>query len=485
MARPNNRIDALRPSYFLTRSETSGRYHSKWLNMMYPRLSLARSLLRDDGVIFVSIDDHEVYNLRALMNELFGEENFITTVIWQKVYAPKNTAQHFSEDHDYIVAYARNADIWKPVLLARSEEANAHYRNPDNDPRGDWRADGMSGRNYYSKGQYEIVSPSGKTFLPPKGRYWLVDYDRFQELDRDNRIWWGTNGDNAPAFKRFLTEVKQGMVPQTLWLYSQVGHTQEAKKELLQLVPFENTDNVLDTVKPVRLIQRMIQIATAPTEDHIVLDFFAGSAPTAQAVLRQNLDDGGNRRFICVQLPEPLPVAESRLRTLADIGKTRIHSAITTYSGGGNGQLPLEDLSGQDLGVKVFKLTSSNFETWNADETPKDAAGLAEQLELYADHLVPGRSQLDVLFELLLKAGLPLTARIEEREAAERRVFAVADGLLLICLEDPISQEALRAMMALQPQQVLCLDHAFRENDQLKTNVALEMKSHGIEFHTV
>ena len=210
--------------------ETSGRYHSAWLSMMYPRLFLARQLLRDDGVIFVSIDDHEVHHLRMVMNEVFGEENFVATVLWQKVYSPKNSAMHFSEDHDYVVIYAREAEIWRPNLLPRSEEANARYENSDNDPRGPWKPSDLTARNYYGEGQYEVVGPKNQRFQPPRGRYWVVNETRFKELDADNRIWWGDNGDNMPAQKRFLSEVKQGIVPQTMWFYDDVGHTQEAKK---------------------------------------------------------------------------------------------------------------------------------------------------------------------------------------------------------------------------------------------------------------
>ncbi|HEV3440109.1 MAG TPA: site-specific DNA-methyltransferase, partial [Gemmata sp.] len=272
--------------------ETSGRYHSAWLSMMYPRLFLARQLLRDDGVIFVSIDDNEVHHLRLLMNEVFGEENFVATVLWQKVYSPKNSAKHFSEDHDYILVYARDAEPWRPTLLPRSEEANARYENTDNDPRGSWKSGDMTARNYYADGQYEVSSPGGKKFTPPRGRYWVVNHEKFKELDADNRIWWGEKGDNMPALKRFLTEVKQGMVPQTMWFYEDVGHTQEAKKELLEFVPYQDTDNVLDTVKPTRLLRRVLQLATLPDEEAIVLDFFAGSASMAHSVLVQNREDG-------------------------------------------------------------------------------------------------------------------------------------------------------------------------------------------------
>lgn len=296
---------------------------------MYPRLYLARNLLREDGVIFISIDDGELENLRRLCNEIFGEENFVATVIWQKVYAPKSSARHFSEDHDFIIVYARHAETWQPSLLARTDEQDAHYSNPDNDPRGDWRADGMSGRNYYSKGVYPITTPSGRLIPgPPTGRYWIYSEDKFKELDADRRIWWGVDGDNNPAVKRFRSEVMQGRVPQTLWSYDEVGHTQEAKKELLEFVTFEHTDNVLDTVKPTRLIRRMLQIATSPGTSDLVVDFFAGSGSTGHAVLAQNMEDGGNRKLVLVQLPEMLPKPESALKTIADICKERVRRVI-------------------------------------------------------------------------------------------------------------------------------------------------------------
>ena len=199
--------------------ESSGRYHSRWLSMMYPRLFVARQLLADDGVIFVSIDDHEVHDLRMMMNEVFGEENFVATVIWQKVFAPKNTARQFSEDHDYVVVYARNAAAWSPLLLPRTSEADARYSNPDNDPRGPWTSGDLSARNYYSAGKYEVVGPTGKHFKPVIGRYWIVDRNRFNELNADGRVWWGDAGESMPRLKRFLSEVKQGIVPQTLWLH--------------------------------------------------------------------------------------------------------------------------------------------------------------------------------------------------------------------------------------------------------------------------
>ena len=218
--------------------------HDKWLCMMLPRLRLLRDLLAQDGVIFVSIDDNEIHHLRMLMDEVFGEENFVATVIWQKIFAPKNSAQFFSEDHDYIVVYAKNVEIWKPNLLPRTDEMDRRYQNVENDPRGPWTSSDLTARNYYSEGQYEVTSPNGKKFRPTMGTYWRVSYKNFVDLDRDNRIWWGSSGENMPRLKRFLSDVKQGIVPQTLWTYGEVGHTQDAKRELLSIMDFESSDDV-------------------------------------------------------------------------------------------------------------------------------------------------------------------------------------------------------------------------------------------------
>jgi adenine-specific DNA-methyltransferase len=273
--------------------------HDKWLCMMTPRLKLLRELLTIDGIIFVSIDDNEVHRLRHLMDEVFGEEDFAATIVWQKVFAPKNTAKYFSEDHDYVLAYARSLPEWAPVLLQRTQEAIARYDNPDNDPRGPWSSSDLTARNYYSLGTYEVRSPSGKKFSPSIGMYWRVSQDKFTQLDKDGRVWWGSDKNNMPRLKRFLSEVKQGVVPQTLWTHKDVGHTQDAKKELLSLVHFNSSDEVLVTVKPSSLIKRMLKIAT--DEGSIILDSFAGSGTTAHAVLALNKEDGGNRRFVLVE----------------------------------------------------------------------------------------------------------------------------------------------------------------------------------------
>ena len=274
--------------------------HDKWCCMMLPRLKLLRELLRDDGAIFVSIDDNEVHRLRSLMDEVFGEENFVATVIWQKVYAPKSSARHFSEDHDFVVVYARDGEQWTPNLLPRTAEQDAAYRNPDDDPRGPWRPNNLAARNPYSKGVYPITCPGGRTIDgPPKGSYWRVSEQKLMELDADNRIWWGEDGNNVPAPKIFFSEVKQGRVPQTLWTYREVGHTQDAKREVVSILDFDTSGDVFVTPKPSSLIRRILQVAS--DKDSIVLDSFAGSGTTAQAVLALNREDGGDRRFILIE----------------------------------------------------------------------------------------------------------------------------------------------------------------------------------------
>jgi len=460
--------------------ETSGRYHSAWLSMMYPRLFVARQLLRDDGVIFVSIDDHELPNLRCLMNEIFGEENFIATVIWQKVFSPKNSAKYFSEDHDYIILYARNKTTWLPNLMPRTNDADARYSNPDNDPRGPWSSSDLTARNYYSKGKYKVKGPTGKEFSPVVGMYWRVPYENFLDLDRDGRVFWGPNGDNMPRLKRFLSEVKQGIVPQTLWLYEEVGHTQEAKKELLKYVNFENTDNVLDTVKPARLIQRILKLSTESMGSDIVLDFFAGSAPTAHAVLKQNHEDNGTRNFILVQLPEPLPKPETKLRTIADIGKERLYQVIDKIQNEDGAQQTLvnDHELPEDLGFRVFKLGESNYRQWDGVDE-RDGEAYADQMSLYTDLLKPGWIPEEVIWEVALKEGYSLSSLIEVlSEITGNQVWRLTDPdrgqSFYICLDDILKEETIQAMRLNKEDLFICRDAAL--TDEMAVNLALQCK---------
>lgn len=460
--------------------ETSGRYHSAWLSMMYPRLFLARQLLREDGVIFVSIDDHEVHNLRLLMNEVFGEENFVATVIWQKVYSPKSSARHFSEDHDYVLVYARGAETWAPNLMPRTAEMDARYGNPDNDPRGDWKPSGLDARNYYSRGTYSITCPSGRVIPgPPPGSYWRVSKARLEELDRDKRIWWGEDGNSVPSIKRFLSEVREGKVPQTLWTFREVGHTQEAKKELLDLVDFQKADNVLDTVKPTRLLQRMLHLATAASEGDLVVDFFAGGASTADAVLQQNREDGGNRRFICVQLPEPLPAPEPGLSTIADIGKERMRRVIGRMREEDEGKLDLAMRDGpEDLGFRAFKLAPSHYRAWEGVEG-ETAEAYSEQMALFTDPLEPGWTAEGLIWEVALREGYGLDSRLERLTAVgSNAVYTVTDvereQSFTICLDDHLQPETLSALGVSKEQVFVCREAAL--DDELAANLALQCR---------
>ncbi|HAU58638.1 MAG TPA: site-specific DNA-methyltransferase [Comamonadaceae bacterium] len=273
--------------------------HDKWLCMMWPRLVLLRELMSDSGSIWITLDDNEVHRARMVLDEIFGTDNFVATCVWQKNFSPKNTAQFFSEDHDYVLVYAKDKRVWRPNLLERTAEMDARYSNPDNHPRGPWTSGDLSARNYYSEGTYHVTAPSGRVFDgPPPGRYWGISKEKFLQLDADNCIWWGDDGNNMPRLKRFQQDVKQGRTPQTLWFYDEVGHTQDAKKTLIEMGLLKDQESTI-TPKPVALIERILELSSTP--DSIVLDSFAGSGTTAHAVLKANVRDNGNRRFILVE----------------------------------------------------------------------------------------------------------------------------------------------------------------------------------------
>ena len=299
--------------------------HTQWLALMWPRLELLRDLLAEDGSIWVSIDDNEAHYFKVIMDEVFGRSNFIDTIIWRKNYSPKSSARHFSSDHDYILVFARNADSFQPNLMPRTERQNKAYKNPDNDPRGPWKTSDLSARNPYSLGKYSITTPSGRVIEePPKGRYWVIKKEKMEEFHEDNRIWWGKDKDAIPQIKRFLAEVKDGRVPQTLWLYEDVGHTQEAKKETVKLFGSE----VFGTPKPERLIQRILHIATNPGD--LVLDSFLGSGTTAAVAHKMG------RRYIGVEMGEhAVTHCVPRLQKVIDGEQGGISKSAGWQGGGG------------------------------------------------------------------------------------------------------------------------------------------------------
>ncbi|MGW8535771.1 site-specific DNA-methyltransferase [Rhodococcus qingshengii] len=434
-------------------TDTDGRYHSDWLSMMYPRLKLARNLLREDGVIFISIDDHEVDNLRKLCAEVFGAQNFVAQIIWQKVFSPKNSAQWFSEDHDYILVFARDKAQWAPNSLPRTAEMDARYKNPDNDPRGPWASSDLAARNRYDAGLYPIETPSGRVIDgPPRGSYWRFSQQRFNELVADKRIWWGSSPDSVPRLKRYLSEVSGGRTPQTFWPYSEVGHTQDAKKTLLKYVPFEHTENVLNSVKPVQLIQRILQLATSADSEDIVLDFFNGSGTTPHAVLAQNATDGGNRRFISVQIHEPLNTPEPSFDSILGMSLERLKNVAAELT---------EHMEMPDVGYRLVRV-----DTTNMTDVLRSPDG-TDQLTLGAlkDSVKPDRSGEDLLFQVLLDWGLELTMPVAAEQIEGYEVFVVEDGALIACFDSQVSAELMRAIAKRMPLRAVFRDSGFDSDD--------------------
>ncbi len=466
---------------FSTNTETDGRFHSKWLNMMYPRLYLARNLLREDGLIFITIDDCEVDNLRKCCSEVFGEENFVAQIEWQKRYTRSNNTDEFTSVIDHIVVF-RKSDKFKPQLIEREEEANARYQNPDNDPRGPWKA--IPFLNPLSPEErpnlvYDITHPSGRVIKPQK-KAWRSEECVWKRLVAENRVWWGRDGySDTPSIKRFLSEVRQGMTPINFWDYEFAGHTDAANQELKEIFG----DKVFDTPKPIRLVKRMMQLAAPSEENCIVLDFFAGSGTVAHAVLDLNKQDGGERKFILVQLPEF--TGRQDYVTIADICKERVRRVIEKMNGEEAGKLPFGNATKPDRGFRVYKLAESNFKPWDA-KVIHDSEVLTKQLELHIDHVSTGRSDGDIIYEILLKCGFQLTSPVETIQLAKKIVYSVANGELFICLDRKLNMELIRAMAERKPERVVCLDEGFTRNDQLKANAAQILRTKGVSsFKTI
>ena len=483
-------------------TEASGRFHTDWLNMMYPRLKLAHTLLQSDGALFVSIADHEIHNLRAVLDDIFGAENFVATVIWHKMDSPKNTAIHFSEDHDYILVYAKTASDWRPNGVERTESMLARYKNPDNDPRGVWLLSDLAARNYYAQGRYPITTRSGRIISgPPAGSYWRVSKEKFEELDRDNRIWWGESGDNRPGMKRFLSEVRDGVVPQTYWSWKEVGSTRNAKQELSQVMGAEAGEDLFITPKPTKLLERILQIATNPKNGDVVCDFFAGSGSVGHAVVNANRRDSGNRRFILVQLPEP--TGDRATMTIADVTKKRLRRVsqimssdpITRSASNPEADACQTDTNADvrlvcvsDAGFRVFKLDSGNVCPWDASRDT-----LAEALTAAVDHVKPDRTEDDLLYEIILKHGLDLCAAIEEKRIGSHKVCSVGGGAVFACFGSRITAANVEQLAdgiakwrdEIAPadpkaSRVVFRDSAF-DTDVAKTNLAAILKQRGFD----
>ena len=436
-------------------ADTLGRKHSRWLSMMYPRLILARNLLTQDGLIFVSIGDDEVANLRELMDEVFGSENFVATVIWQKVYSPMSSTTQFASVHDYIHVYARNASEWRPNLLPRTETQDKAYKNPDDDPRGPWKAaDATAPAGHGTVNQfYELETPAGSRFSPAAGRCWVYTEPRYRELLADNRIWFGVNGRARPAIKRFLKEVKQGLVAETFWPYGEVGHNQEAKQELKKRVEFGTSASVFNTPKPTRLIRRMLALATNADGGDVVLDFFAGSGSTADAVLQQNAEDGGNRRFIAVQLPEPTGYDDYKF--VSDITLTRIKAAM-------------EDVEEASGGLRTLRLAESNFRSGEASD---GALFDLSEATLKSTEIDWDAITMEVFLNEGVRADEPWS-----RWSIDDTEFVVARGVGIV-LTDKLDMVTVDAALELKPRVIVFLEDAFAGADAVKANALANAKN--------
>lgn len=454
-------------------ADTSGRYHSNWCSMIYPRLKLARELLADDGAIFISIDDTEQANLKTICDEIFGNNNFLAQIVWERAYAPVNLKKHFSNSHDYILCYAKNSERAICNGLPRSQAQDKDYRNLDNDPRGPWKPGNPSVGPAVEKNIYEITSPSGRKMLPPSGRSWLYSKEKFQEMLDDNRIYWGRDGNSVWAPKMFLSEVKQGVTPMTIWKYNDVGHSQSATKALKELF---DGKAYFEYPKPVNLIKRCIQLYS--DGDSIVLDFFSGSGSLAQAVMENNVETNSKDRFILVQLPEKTAHNSLAFRDgitdLCELGEERIRRAGKKIVG------EIEELNRQlKLGEEPKKVPDIGFRVLKLDDS-----GIArpEPGQLVLDRVKPGRTDEDIVFEMMLKWGLELTYPIEKTEIGGYPCYSVAGDALICCMQEGLTVEAIQAIADRLPSRVLMLDSVL--DDTLKLN-AVQIFKHVEEKNQV
>lgn len=459
-AEASGSVDELGNKY-IKNMDSNGRFHSDWCSMMYSRLMVARTLLSEDGVIFISIDEHEEENLKKISNEIFGCSNFVGTIIWERAFAPKNDAKYLSDSHDYVLVFAKTIDKFQIGLLPRSEEANARYKNPDNDPRGPWTADNMTVKTYSANYDYEIVTPNGSVMSPPNGRCWFTSKERMDKLIQENRVWFGETGGNMPRLKRFLCDVQQGMTATTIWKYTEVGHNQEGRQELKKL--FDNK-GYFDGPKPLRLISRILTIANL-SANSIILDFFSGSATTAHAVMQLNAEDGGNRKFIMVQIPEETPEdSEARkagYNTIPEIAKERIRRSGKKIKE--ESPLTTADL---DTGFRVFRLDEGNYE--DVKRSPKEFK--QDQLDLFLNNIKADRNDLDLLFGCMLDWGVQLSLPMTQEVVDGKTIYTVNDGDLVACFAENVSEDVVKAMAEKMPLRVIFRDSCFAQ-DADKINI--------------
>lgn len=458
-AEASGAVDELGNKY-IKNMDSNGRFHSDWCSMMYSRLMVARTLLTEDGVIFISIDDNEVENLRKICDEVFGEGNFIAQLVWERAYSPKNDAKFVSNSHDYVLMVAKNSDEFVIGRLDRTEEANARYSNPDNDPRGIWKPSDMSVKTYNAECDYSITTPSGRVVEPPPGRCWRLSKKAFFERLQDNRIWFGSDGNSVPSIKRFLTELKhEGMAPTSILFYKEVGHSQEGAKEVVALF---GDKGVFDGPKPVRLIERLITLANLK-EASIVLDFFSGSATTAHALMQVNAKKNKSCKYILVQLPELVSETKKNLgyKNICEIGEERIRRAGKKIKE--ESPLTTADL---DTGFRVFRLDEGNYE--DVKRSPKEFK--QDQLDLFLNNIKADRNDLDLLFGCMLDWGVQLSLPMTQEVVDGKTIYTVNDGDLVACFAENVSEDVVKAMAEKMPLRVIFRDSCFAQ-DADKINI--------------
>ena len=442
-------------------TDTNGRFHSDWCSMIYSRLMLARNLLTDDGVIFISIDDNEQENLKKCCDEVFGGQNFVAQLVWERAYAPKNDARFISNSHDYVLMYARNLANFVIGRLPRTEEANARYQNPDNDPRGVWKPSDLSVKTYNAACDYPITTPSGRVIEPPAGRCWRLSKNAFLERLQDNRIYFGADGNSVPCMKRFLTELKyDGMAPTSIMFYKEVGHSQEGAKEVTKLLDA----GAFDGPKPVRLLTRLLTLANLK-DDSIVLDFFSGSATTAHAVMQMNADKGSHIKYAMVQLPEMCDeegtAYKAGFSTICEIGKERIRRAGDKIKS--ESPMTTQDL---DIGFRVLKLDDTNMKDvyYAPDDYDQNMlAGLESNIK-------DDRTDLDLLFGCLIDWGLPLSLPYKSEQIDGCTVHTYNNGDLIACFDAIIPESVVKEIAKRKPLRAVFRDSGFASSPE-KINV--------------
>lgn len=436
--------------------ESNGRFHTDWLNMIYPRIRLAKDLLSEDGVIFISIDYNEIDNLKKICNEIFGDNNFFACISWHKNYASANDAKGFSNVLDYILVY-RKSPAFQRNLLPRTDKQNKLYKYDSNDGKGSWRPDNLSVKSYSASYDYPIINPNtGGIYSPPNGRCWVTNKNKMQQWIDEARVFFGQKGDGAPQLKRYLSEVQQGVVPITYWSYEECGHNDEARKEIKDL--FEKPP--FDTPKPTRLLKQIITIAC--NSDDLILDFFSGSATTAHAIMKINAEDGGNRNFILVQLPEEVneksDAYKSGYKNICEIGKERIRRSGNKIKDE-NPDIKL------DVGFRVLKLESTNMKDVYYNPVEYEPSLFSK----VTDNIKEDRIPADLLFQVMLDLGILLSSKIVETTIANKKVFNVADGFLIACFDENVTDEVVKAIAQHQPYYAVFRDSSMA-TDSVSTN---------------